>query len=288
MVTILHLTSCPPSHQASPLSPLPVSSIHLALGCPIRVPSLALRNLAMTKSASAVVLSSVSETFSSSLLHRHQTLRISGCSVYSREVTCRYVDSIARVGECDSRRFGVFCRRAVVEGPEAVPPSENARRRTLLLLPLLMQGSAVAAAQALPKPDVGPEVLRVFRTPSGAKVQEVVEGTGPEAKAGDLVEFHYVCRRANGYYVYSTQDQFSKDEQRPVSFSLGQGQMIAGLEEVLLGMRPGGKRRALIPATAGYVSPQLQPLPSEYGPLRSLQAHSQEPLVFEVQLVKVR
>jgi hypothetical protein len=31
---------------------------------------------------------------------------------------------------------------------------------------------------------------------------EVVEGSGLEANNGDLVEFNYVCRRSNGYFVY--------------------------------------------------------------------------------------
>lgn len=31
---------------------------------------------------------------------------------------------------------------------------------------------------------------------------EVVDGSGPEAKTGDLLEFDFVCRRSNGYFVY--------------------------------------------------------------------------------------
>jgi hypothetical protein len=32
--------------------------------------------------------------------------------------------------------------------------------------------------------------------------EDVVEGEGPEAREGDLVQFNYVCRRANGYFVH--------------------------------------------------------------------------------------
>lgn len=64
-------------------------------------------------------------------------------------------------------------------------------------------------------------------------------------------------------------------------------QIIKGLKEVLVGMKVGGKRRALIPPSVGYTSDTLQPIPEEFGPRRSLLSHAKEPLVFEVQLLKV-
>ena len=39
----------------------------------------------------------------------------------------------------------------------------------------------------------------------------------------------------------------------------GGGGVILGLKEVLVGMQPGGKRRALIPPAEGYVSEGLEP-----------------------------
>ncbi|KAK7289612.1 hypothetical protein RIF29_03383 [Crotalaria pallida] len=131
-----------------------------------------------------------------------------------------------------------------------------------------------------------PEVIRTMKLPSGVRIQDIVQGEGPEAVSGDLVEFNYVCRRANGYFVYSTVDQFS-GESKPVVLPLDENQMIVGLKEVLTGMRVGGKRRALIPPSAGYVNDNLKPIPEEFGPRRSLFSHAQEPLVFEVQLLKI-
>jgi hypothetical protein len=32
--------------------------------------------------------------------------------------------------------------------------------------------------------------------------EDVIEGEGAEAREGDLVQFNYVCRRANGYFVH--------------------------------------------------------------------------------------
>ncbi|XP_077237540.1 FKBP-like peptidyl-prolyl cis-trans isomerase family protein isoform X2 [Tasmannia lanceolata] len=130
-----------------------------------------------------------------------------------------------------------------------------------------------------------PEMIRSQKLTSGVKVQEIIQGEGAEAHEGDLVEVNYVCRRSNGYFVHSTVDQFS-GESKPVILPLDEKQIIQGLKEVLIGMKVGGKRRALIPPNAGYVNENLEPIPDEFGPRRSLLSHANEPLVFEVQLLK--
>ncbi|XP_051194326.1 peptidyl-prolyl cis-trans isomerase FKBP16-1, chloroplastic isoform X2 [Lolium perenne] len=129
-------------------------------------------------------------------------------------------------------------------------------------------------------------VFRYRKLDSGVKLEDVVDGEGPEAREGNLVQFNYVCRRANGYFVHSTVNQFS-GESKPVTLPLDGQEMIRGLKEVLIGMRAGGKRRALIPPEVGYIDESLQPVPEEFGPRRSLLSHAKEPLVFEVQLLKV-
>lgn len=129
-------------------------------------------------------------------------------------------------------------------------------------------------------------VSRYRKLDGGVKIQDIIEGEGPEAHEGDLVEFNYVCRRSNGYFVHSTVDQFS-GESRPVVLPLDEKQIIQGLKDVIVGMKAGGKRRALIPPDVGYVNENLKPIPDEFGPRRSLLSHANEPLVFEVQLLKV-
>ncbi|KAM1039598.1 hypothetical protein ACFX13_029633 [Malus domestica] len=140
---------------------------------------------------------------------------------------------------------------------------------------------------AAPMPEMKePEIIRTVKLPSGVRVQEIVEGQGPIAHEGDLVEINYVCRRTNGYFVHSTVDQFS-GESAPVILPLDEKQIIEGLKEVLVGMKTGGKRRALIPPYVGYTNENLKPIPEEFGPRRSLLSHVNEPLIFEVQLLKV-
>lgn len=140
-----------------------------------------------------------------------------------------------------------------------------------------------AAAAAAPPP---PPISRALKLPSGVQIEEILQGQGPKAKQGDLVQINYVCRRYNGYFVHSTVNQFS-GESTPVVLPLVDKQIIQGLKEVLIGMRPGGKRRALIPPSVGYVNDNMQPIPVEFGPRRSLLSHVNESLVFEVQLLKV-
>ncbi|KZV56340.1 hypothetical protein F511_00337 [Dorcoceras hygrometricum] len=183
------------------------------------------------------------------------------------------------------------------------------RRAILPLIGVNVILANVCTAFAAPMNEMKePEILRILKLASGVRIQDVVEGQGQEASEGDLVEFNYVCRRSNGYFVHSSVplifvslsinhleflvfsissvDQFS-GESSPVILPLDDKQIIKGLKEVLIGMKVGGKRRALIPPSVGYVNETLQPIPEEYGPRRSLLSHAKEPLVFEVQLLKV-
>ncbi|KAJ6301370.1 hypothetical protein OIU77_015640 [Salix suchowensis] len=145
---------------------------------------------------------------------------------------------------------------------------------------LLLSINPVLAA---PMPEMKePEVIRTLKLASG----RLLKGNGSEAQEGDTVEVNYVCRRSNGYFVHSTVDQFS-GESSPVILPLDENQIIKGLKEVLIGMKVGGKRRALIPPSVGYVNENLKPVPDEFGPRRSLFSHATEPLIFEVQLLKV-
>ncbi|XP_050223833.1 peptidyl-prolyl cis-trans isomerase FKBP16-1, chloroplastic isoform X2 [Mercurialis annua] len=150
---------------------------------------------------------------------------------------------------------------------------------------LLFVNEPVLEAAVMPEMKE-PEVIRTLKFDSGVRIQEIVQGNGQEAHEGDVVEVNYVCRRSNGYFVHSTVDQFS-GESSPVILPLDENRIIKGLKEVLIGMKVGGKRRALIPPSVGYINENLKPVPDEFGPRRSLLSHASEPLIFEVQLLKV-
>nr|TKW37421.1 hypothetical protein SEVIR_1G046100v2 [Setaria viridis] len=84
--------------------------------------------------------------------------------------------------------------------------------------PLAVASPAQAAIQE-------PDIIRYRKLDSGVILEDVVEGEGPEAREDDLVQFNYVCRRANGYFVHSTVDQFS-GESNPVTLPLGGEEVI--------------------------------------------------------------
>jgi peptidylprolyl isomerase len=84
--------------------------------------------------------------------------------------------------------------------------------------------------------------------PDGLLVEEIVVGTGEEAKSGQTAVVHYV-----GVGV-SSGEQFdaSWDRDEPFSFPLGAGYVIKGWDQGVVGMKVGGRRRLVIPAHLGY------------------------------------
>jgi FKBP-type peptidyl-prolyl cis-trans isomerase len=86
-------------------------------------------------------------------------------------------------------------------------------------------------------------------TNSGLQYEDLAEGTGTAAKAGDTVEVHYT-----GWLKDGRKFDSSHDHKRPFSFKLGAGQVIKGWDEGVAGMKPGGKRKLVIPAALAYGS----------------------------------
>jgi peptidylprolyl isomerase len=84
--------------------------------------------------------------------------------------------------------------------------------------------------------------------PTELVVDDIDVGDGPEAAAGQHVEVHYVG------VAWSDGQQFdsSWDRNDPFAFGLGQGQVIAGWDQGVAGMKVGGRRRITIPPHLGY------------------------------------
>jgi FKBP-type peptidyl-prolyl cis-trans isomerase len=83
---------------------------------------------------------------------------------------------------------------------------------------------------------------------SGLVVQDVVvPRTGPRAKTGDRVTINYEGRLESGEVFDS-----SYDRGVPITFELGAGEVPAGLDLGLVGLRVNGKRRLTVPSELGY------------------------------------
>ena len=67
-----------------------------------------------------------------------------------------------------------------------------------------------------------------------------------EAQAGDLVRVHYTGRLADGT-IFDT-----SMEREPLEFTLGEGELIPGFEQAVLGMTTGESKTATILADQAY------------------------------------
>jgi peptidylprolyl isomerase len=87
-----------------------------------------------------------------------------------------------------------------------------------------------------------------FDPPADLQVTDLVTGEGDEAAAGQTVSVHYVG------VAHSTGEEFDASYNRgtPLQFRLGIGQVIAGWDQGVQGMRVGGRRQLVIPPHLGY------------------------------------
>ena len=79
------------------------------------------------------------------------------------------------------------------------------------------------------------------------QVEILQEGSGEGAKSGDSLVVHYTGTLENGQKFDS-----SLDRGNPILVKLGEGKVIAGWEQGLLGMKVGEKRRLTIPPSLAY------------------------------------
>jgi peptidylprolyl isomerase len=84
--------------------------------------------------------------------------------------------------------------------------------------------------------------------PSDLEVTDLTDGSGAEATAGSTVSVHYVG------VAHSTGEEFDASYNRgaPLDFRLGVGQVIAGWDQGVQGMKVGGRRKLVIPPHLGY------------------------------------
>jgi FKBP-type peptidyl-prolyl cis-trans isomerase len=119
---------------------------------------------------------------------------------------------------------------------------------------------------------LGVDTAAMTKTPSGLRYQDLAAGEGVAAAAGRKVSVHYTGWLPNGEKFDS-----SRDRNQPFDFTLGAGQVIAGWDEGVAGMKVGGRRKLVIPPDLGYGTAGAPP---DIPPGATL--------VFDVELVAVR
>ena len=103
------------------------------------------------------------------------------------------------------------------------------------------------------------------------QTETVMEGEGEGAAAGNVVTVHYIGTLSDG-----TKFDSSLDRGEPFTFTLGAGQVIAGWEQGIVGMKVGEKRRLVVPSELGYGAQAIGPIPAN------------STLIFEVEMLSIQ
>lgn len=137
--------------------------------------------------------------------------------------------------------------------------------------------TAEASTEESKAPEESIETKPTVEVPGGPPPKqlesiELIEGTGAEAKAGDEVTVQYVLVD----YKSGKEIESSWEREEPFTFALGAGEVIAGWDQGVEGMKVGGRRELIIP-------PQLA-----YGPEGSPPIGPNATLIFAIDLVAVK
>ncbi len=108
--------------------------------------------------------------------------------------------------------------------------------------------------------------------PTKLVTKDLVTGTGAEAKKGSTVYVNYVG------VLWKNGEEFDSSWKRnePFQFTIGQGQVIKGWDNGVVGMKVGGRRELQIPSEEGYKQAGSPP-----------KIPGNEALIFVIDLLKV-
>ena len=123
------------------------------------------------------------------------------------------------------------------------------RRRTRVIAAVVIVAlvAAVVAYFFVPGLPGGTGAGGEVTTASGLKYTDLVVGTGPSPRPGQIAVVQYTGTLTNG-----TKFDSSLDHGQPYEFPLGRGQVIKGWDEGVATMKVGGKRHLVVPPALGY------------------------------------
>jgi FKBP-type peptidyl-prolyl cis-trans isomerase len=140
--------------------------------------------------------------------------------------------------------FAVTACDSLTRPPEPVPVSIATTTAASASASASAPASAAPSAPAAaPAPDANAKLVST----------DVVVGKGATAKTGSKVSVHYVGTLTDGKEFDS-----SRKRGKPFVFTLGQGAVIRGWDQGVVGMKVGGKRKLVIPSALAY-GPQGRP-----------------------------
>jgi len=103
-------------------------------------------------------------------------------------------------------------------------------------------------------------------------IDDIKIGTGDSVKQGDTVAVHYVGT------LQGESEEFDNSRKRgePLEFTVGNGMVIQGWDEGLVGMKEGGQRVLVIPPKMAYGERGIGPIPPN------------STLVFSIELMEIK
>lgn len=149
-----------------------------------------------------------------------------------------------------------------------------------LYLPLLLvatacstggTSTAMAPESIAFAPSLGVDVAAMERLRDGVLVRDLVVGSGPSVRRGSRVGVHFA-----GFLPDGTQFDAAAPPNPPVEFVLGAGGVIRGWQTGIVGMRVGGQRQLVVPASEAYGTQSVGRVPPN------------ATLVFVIKLVSAR
>ena len=115
---------------------------------------------------------------------------------------------------------------------------------------------AIDIKRAMEEPAQAPSLAKTsknVRLPSGVEYYDAAVGQGGTVEEGKTVQFQWVLRRTNGYFVDSSANYGTEEGGEAFIYRVGNlKKVIPGVDEAIRGMKVGGVRRMNIPASQGF------------------------------------
>jgi peptidylprolyl isomerase len=159
-------------------------------------------------------------------------------------------------------------------------PGSGATNTTIAVAPATTStATSTTTTPSVATPTSGPlskePTIKLPKTAAPKKLvaTDLIKGTGTAAAKGDTLYVNYVGELYKNGKVF---DSSWKDEPgKTFSFVLGEGQVIPGWDQGLVGMKTGGRRELIIPPALAYKNEKQAAIPPN------------STLIFVVDLVKV-
>lgn len=137
-------------------------------------------------------------------------------------------------------------------------------------LKVLREGEAFPTSNSVAGPDDFEEYEK-YKDQTTALFGDLKQGDGAMADVNRAATVHY-----RGWLTNGTEFDQSFARGQPFTFVIGEHKVILGWEQAILGMKVGGKRRFIIPPSAGYGAEDKNGIPPN------------SVLVFDVELLAVK